>query len=91
MSTVTEGVVDCLSKPFGRDRLRDAVARGMEWHRTARESRCWRERLDHDIEVLKAKKYAGAVSFETFAPDVQGTDPYQVAMRVRAAIEPLIK
>jgi 2-keto-myo-inositol isomerase len=43
------------------------------------------------IEVLKAKKYAGAVSFETFAPDVQGTDPYQVAMRVRAAIEPLIK
>jgi sugar phosphate isomerase/epimerase len=43
------------------------------------------------IEVLKRKKYAGAVSFETFAPDVQGTDPYQVAMRVRAAIEPLIK
>jgi len=43
------------------------------------------------IEKLKEKKYAGAVSFETFAPDVQGTDPYQVAMRVRAAIEPLIK
>ena len=43
------------------------------------------------IEVLKAKKYAGAVSFETFNPEVQATDPYQVAMRVRAAIEPLIK
>ena len=43
------------------------------------------------IEVLKRKKYAGAVSFETFAPDVQGTDPYQVAIRVRAAIEPMIK
>jgi sugar phosphate isomerase/epimerase len=43
------------------------------------------------IEALKAKKYAGAVSFETFNPDVQATDPYQVAMRVRAAIEPLIK
>ena len=42
------------------------------------------------IEVLKAKKYAGAVSFETFNPEVQATDPYQVAMRVRAAIEPLI-
>jgi sugar phosphate isomerase/epimerase len=42
------------------------------------------------IEVLKAKKYAGAVSFETFNPDVQATDPYQVAMRVRKAIEPLI-
>ena len=43
------------------------------------------------IEVLKAKKYTGAVSFETFNPDVQATDPYQVAMRVRKAIEPLIK
>jgi 2-keto-myo-inositol isomerase len=43
------------------------------------------------VEVLKAKKYAGAVSFETFNPEVQATDPYQVAMRVRAAIEPLIK
>jgi len=43
------------------------------------------------VEVLKAKKYAGAVSFETFNPEVQATDPYQVAMRVRATIEPLIK
>jgi hypothetical protein len=30
------------------------------------------------------------VSFETFNPDVQGTDPYQVAMRVHKTIEPLI-
>jgi len=43
------------------------------------------------VEVLKRKKYAGAVSFENFNPEVQATDPYQVAMRVRAAIEPLIK
>ena len=43
------------------------------------------------IEVLKAKKYAGAVSFETFNPEVQATDPYQVAMKVRATIEPFIK
>jgi sugar phosphate isomerase/epimerase len=43
------------------------------------------------VEVLKRKKYAGAVSFENFNPDVQATDPYQVAMRVRATIEPLIK
>jgi sugar phosphate isomerase/epimerase len=42
------------------------------------------------IEVLKRKKYAGPASFETFNPVVQGTDPYQVAMRARAAIEPLI-
>ena len=43
------------------------------------------------IEVLKRKKYAGPASFETFNPVVQGTDPYQVAMRARAAIEPLIR
>ena len=42
------------------------------------------------VEVLKRKKYAGPASFETFNPMVQATDPYQVAMRVRAAIEPLI-
>ena len=42
------------------------------------------------ILALKAKKYSGAVSFESFSPDVQATDPYQVAMRVRKAIEPLI-
>ena len=43
------------------------------------------------IQALKAKKYAGAVSFETFNPQVQAMDPYQVATKVRAAIEPLIK
>ena len=42
------------------------------------------------IQALKAKKYTGAVSFESFSPDVQATDPYQVAMRVRKTIEPLI-
>ena len=43
------------------------------------------------VELLTRKKYAGAVSFENFNPEVQATDPYQVAMRVRATIEPLIK
>jgi sugar phosphate isomerase/epimerase len=43
------------------------------------------------IEVLKRKKYAGPASFESFNPVVQGTDPYEVATRVRKAVEPLIK
>ena len=42
------------------------------------------------IEVLKRKKYVGPASFESFTPAVQATDPYEVAMRVRRAIEPLI-
>ena len=42
------------------------------------------------VEVLKRKKYAGPASFETFNPVVQGTDPYEVALRVRKAVESLI-
>jgi sugar phosphate isomerase/epimerase len=42
------------------------------------------------VELLKRKKYAGAASLEMFNPAIQAMDPYQVAMRARAAIEPLI-
>jgi len=42
------------------------------------------------IEVLKQKKYARAASLEMFNPMIQAMDPYQVAMKARAAIEPLI-
>ena len=42
------------------------------------------------IEVLTRKKYAGPASFESFNPAVQSTDPYELAMRVRKAMEPLI-
>jgi sugar phosphate isomerase/epimerase len=43
------------------------------------------------IEVLKKKKYSGPVSLEMFNPMIQAMDPYEVAMKARAAIEPLIK
>jgi 2-keto-myo-inositol isomerase len=42
------------------------------------------------VEVLKRKKYARAASLEMFNPMIQAMDPYQVAMKARAAIEPLI-
>jgi sugar phosphate isomerase/epimerase len=45
------------------------------------------------IEVLKRKKYAGPASLELFqnaTPAIQNMDPYQLAMRAKAAIEPLI-
>jgi response regulator RpfG family c-di-GMP phosphodiesterase len=50
-----DGVVDYLTKPFGCDRLRHAVVRGIEWHRSARDSRCWRERLEADVEARLAR------------------------------------
>jgi 2-keto-myo-inositol isomerase len=46
--------------------------------------------LKRIVEVLKRKKYAGPASFESFNPTVQAMDPYEVARKVRAAIEPLI-
>jgi sugar phosphate isomerase/epimerase len=46
--------------------------------------------LKRIIEVLKRKKYAGAVSLEMFNPMIQAMDPFEVAKKARAAIEPLI-
>ena len=42
------------------------------------------------VELLKRKQYAGPASLEMFNPTIQAMDPYQVAMKARAAIEPLI-
>jgi HD-GYP domain-containing protein (c-di-GMP phosphodiesterase class II) len=43
-------VIDYLTKPFGRDRLRDSVLRGIEWHKAAMESRRWREALEDEVD-----------------------------------------
>ena len=42
------------------------------------------------VEVLKRKGYAGPASLEMFSPAIQSMDPYQVAMKARATIEPLL-
>ena len=42
------------------------------------------------VEVLRRKGYAGPASLEMFSPAIQAMDPYQVAMKARATIEPLI-
>jgi putative two-component system response regulator len=49
------GVVDYLTKPFSADRLRDAVGLGVEWHRSARESRPWRQQLEREVERRHAR------------------------------------
>lgn len=54
------GVVDYLTKPFGRERLSAAVVRGIEWHRSARESRSWRDRLEGELAERRAR-LAGAL------------------------------
>lgn len=45
------------------------------------------------VEVLKRKKYIGPASLEMFqaqSPALQAMDPYQIAMKAKACIEPLI-
>jgi response regulator RpfG family c-di-GMP phosphodiesterase len=45
------GVVEYLTKPFERERLCEAVSRGVEWHRSACDSRRWRQRLEEEMRV----------------------------------------
>ncbi|HTM24683.1 MAG TPA: HD domain-containing phosphohydrolase [Vicinamibacterales bacterium] len=53
VTSLRQGVIDYLTKPFGRDRLRESVLRGVEWHKAARESRRWRETLQGEVEVRR--------------------------------------
>lgn len=45
VTSLRHGVIDYLMKPFGRDRLREAVQRGVDWHRVAAMSRRSRDEL----------------------------------------------
>ncbi len=53
--SLRQGVIDYLEKPFGRARLEEAVTRGLEWHRSARESRRWREALEGEMETRRRR------------------------------------
>ena len=51
VESLRQGVIDYLTKPFGRDRLCEAVSRGLEWHRSAWDSRRWRESLEEEMQA----------------------------------------
>lgn len=55
VESLRHGAVDYLTKPFGRDRLQDAVIRGYEWHRAAVDSRRWRESLEAEMRSRHAR------------------------------------
>jgi len=55
VTSLRQGVIDYLTKPFGRDRLRESVVRGIEWHKSARDSRRWREALDAEVEQRRTR------------------------------------
>ena len=55
VKTLRQGVIDYLTKPFGRDRLREAVTRGLEWHEAAWDARRWRESLEQEMTVRRSR------------------------------------
>jgi putative nucleotidyltransferase with HDIG domain len=55
VESLRQGVIDYLTKPFGRDRLREAVLRGLEWHRSAWDARRWRESLEQEMEIRRLR------------------------------------
>jgi len=54
VESLRQGVIDYLTKPFERGRLFEAVSRGVEWHRSACDSRRWRERLEDEMQARRA-------------------------------------
>jgi 2-keto-myo-inositol isomerase len=42
------------------------------------------------VDVLKRKQYAAAASVEMMDPAIHAMDPYQLAVKIRAAVEPLL-
>jgi response regulator RpfG family c-di-GMP phosphodiesterase len=54
VTSLRHGVIDYLMKPFGRDRLREAVQRGLDWHRAAVEAR--QSRDVHELEAQQRRE-----------------------------------
>lgn len=55
VQTLRQGAIDYLTKPFGRDRLREAVTRGLEWHESAWDARRWRESLEQEMDIRRSR------------------------------------
>ena len=55
VESLRQGVVDYLTKPLDRERVREAVIRGYEWHVAAVDSRHWRESLESDMRTRHAR------------------------------------
>ena len=69
VTSLRQGVVDYLTKPFGRERLRESVLRGLDWHRAACDSRRWRESLDREVES-KRRRLSDALAALTIDSDI---------------------
>jgi len=67
-ASLRQGVVDYLTKPFGREQLRDSVSRGVEWHQAARDARHWRQTLDNEV-IARRERLRDALSLTIIDSD----------------------
>ncbi len=55
LDDLRQSVVDYLTKPFERERLCEAVSRGIEWHLSASDSRRWQAFLEEQMRERYAR------------------------------------
>ena len=61
VTSLRHGVIDYLMKPFGRDRLREAMQRGLAWHRAAVDARATSD--ERELEATQRReRLAGALA-----------------------------
>jgi HD-GYP domain-containing protein (c-di-GMP phosphodiesterase class II) len=83
VTSLRHGVIDCLLKPFGRDRLREAVARAMEWHGRAlrsgtdgaTEASEQRKRRDRLVEAFRGARVDSRAALDAFLESLTATEP----------------
>jgi response regulator RpfG family c-di-GMP phosphodiesterase len=81
-----EGVVDYLVKPFGGDRLREAVLHGLEWHRSAWDARQWRQTLEEDMQVRRSRLNAAIAANRVDSDETLASMLAMVTSSDRAAL-----
>jgi response regulator RpfG family c-di-GMP phosphodiesterase len=82
LRSLQQGAVDYLVKPFGRDQFREALKRGLEWHRDAVRSqrrlddlgRAFRDRLAPLQERLRQHPVASEAAIEELVGAFSGGD-----------------
>jgi len=85
VTSLRHGVIDYLMKPFGRDRLREAVQRGLEWHRAALDARRWRETLQAEAHGRRVQLGEALAALRIDSPEALDGMLAMLTIRDRSA------
>jgi putative nucleotidyltransferase with HDIG domain len=93
VESLRNGVVDYLTKPFERERLCQAVSRGVEWYRSACDTRRWRELLEaemhsrhsHLCDIIASQFVDSEEALDILLATLTATNPEAYAHAYRVA------